>query len=705
MDIRPTQPPTTSAWQALPVRRRSSAPGRVGLLLGMGALTACNGESKLGVYRDPPAVIITAPPSGTEVFTGQPVNFEAEVQIFDSSTKAVDISHRWVGGDETMCEGEFFSADGFGSCTWSFDEAGPVTVEVTAIDPKGDRASFQIDLVVKANTPPSIEMTGPAEGSDWSSEDLIVFDAIVADAEEDAANLIVSANSNVDGPISFASSPTSTGEWAGGTILTAGSHLLTFTVEDSYGQSDQDTIQVNVFDNGPPSIDGVTIEPIPAFTDDDLVAVPNGHIDLTGAAPRYDYVWYIDDGSGAGFVVDPAVTTATYPNGKTLKHDLLYVEVTPFNEFGDGRTEASPVAEVLNSPPDQPSIALDPSAPEPNSNVQAVILVGSYDADGDPVTYRYEWYINGSAAGYTTNVLPAEAMENGDTVEVIVTPNDGEEDGPSISSSGAVTDITPPDDPVIDTPERYRNKDEWTLTGSCEPGSSVDFSCADSITSWSFSTTCASDGTFEYTDTGLTRGETIDCSADSTDTAGNTSGVSNTVTTEVCNPEDIYEDDFGTGDSGADAIDRWTALADDGRTTISIEGNILGATDTADWYVISTSDDLASDRIASLDYYNFEVLLVDGSSDYSFYVYKDTSDATDKECSTTGGYTEYSDFVEDQGDGSHTIPTDTRACSNGSSSFNDCEDRSTDYYIQVIRTTSTTSSCQHYELEITNGVW
>jgi len=702
MQIRRSQPPMMSARPRIAWRTPALTSA---VLLPLSVLAACGGESKLGVYREPPQVIITAPPTGTEVFTGQPVNFEAEVQIYDGSTKPQDVSHRWVGGEETMCEGDTFSADGYGSCSWSFEEAGPVTVQVTATDPNGDRALYSIDLMVNANTPPSIELTGPEEDSNWSSEDLIVFDAIVADAEEDPANLIVSASSNVDGPISFSTAPTSTGEWAGGTSLSAGSHLLTFTVEDSYGQSDQDTIQINVFDNGPPSIDSANITPVPAYTEDDLIAVANGWVDYTGSSERYSYVWYIDDGSGSGFVVDPAISTDTYPSGKTAKHDLLYVEVTPYNDFGEGATQSSSVAEVLNTPPDQPSIALDPASPQPSDNVTAQILVGSYDPDGDAVTYEYEWFINGTSAEIYTNVLPAGTVENGDTVEVVVTPYDGEDYGPSISVSSSVVDVTPPDDPVLDTPERYRNEDEWTLSGTCEPYSTVDFTCGDSVTTWSFSVTCESDGTFEYTDSGLSRGETVDCSAVATDSAGNSSGTSNTVTTEVCDPEDTYEDDFGTGDAGADAIDRWTALADDGRSTISIEGNILGTSDSEDWYVISTTDDIASDRLAGLDYYNLEVLLVDGSSDYEFYVYKGTYDAVDLECSGSGGYTEYSDFQQDVGDGTHTIPAETRACADSSVSYNECEDRSNDYYIQVIRTTSSTSSCQHYELEITNGVW
>ena len=671
------------------------------------ALVGCDGESKLGVYREPPVVTITAPPSGTTVYTGEPVNFEAQVQVFDS-TDPTDITHRWVGGDETMCEGDdyTFAADGFGTCTWSFEEAGEVTVQVTATDPNGDRAMYSIDLVVLANTPPTIEVLSPDDNSNWSSEDLIVFDALVSDAEEDAANLIVSALSNIDGSISFSSSPTSTGEWAGGTELSAGAHLLTFIVEDSYGQSDQDTVQINVFDNGPPSIDSAAIDPIPAYTDDDLTAVPDGWVDLTGGSERYRYDWYIDDGTTGGFVLDSAVSTAVFPAGKTAKGDLLYVDVTPFNDYGDGTTQSSALTEIQNTPPEQPSIALDPVSPQPGENVQALILVGSFDADGDAVTYQYQWFLNGSDAGYTTNVLPADAFANGDIIEIIVTPNDGEDDGPSISASTVASDTVAPDDPVINTPEAYRNEDEWTLTGTCEAASTLDFSCFDAVDTWTFSLTCEADDSFEYTNTGLKRGETSSCSATATDSAGNVSNPSNTVTTEVCDPEDIYEDDFGTGDAGTDAIDRWSALADDGRTTISIEGNILGASDSVDWYIISSSDDLASDRAAGIDYYNFEVTLVDGSSDYYFYVYEGSPDPLDQECPTSTGYTEYSDFTEDIGDGSHTPPAETRACSQGNNaSYNNCEDRSTDYYIEVRRSTSTISSCQHYELEITNGVW
>jgi hypothetical protein len=53
----------------------------------------------------------------------------------------------------------------------------------------------------------------------------------------------------------------------------------------------------------------------------------------------------------------------------------------------------------------------------------------------------------------------------------------------------------------------------------------------------------------------------------------------------------------------------------------------------------------------------------------------------------------------------HSIPSDTRSCSGGSALYNNCADDSRDFYIKVVRKSSVSMSCQHYELEITNGVW
>ena len=143
-------------------------------------------------------------------------------------------------------------------------------------------------------------------------------------------------------------------------------------------------------------------------------------------------------------------------------------------------------------------------------------------------------------------------------------------------------------------------------------------------------------------------------------------------------------------------------MSDDGTVGIAIVANIL-SDDSDDWYVISAVDNINEDFNTGIDYFNFAVTFVSGSTDYSMVVYSGAPDVANLECSNAG-YTSYSDFNQDIGEADHVIPIDARACGNGAAEYNNCEDNSKEYYIHVFRKTAV-SSCQGYELNITNGVW
>lgn len=676
------------------------------LLSALGLAAACNNQS-LKVVRDPPAVVITEPSTGTTFYEGQSVNFVAQVEVRNpADTEDITaFTHTWVSGNETLCEDEPVAADGSAECSWIFDSVGEKTVEVTVTDIRLDRAQASTTVVVIDNTAPTIEVLSPADGEAFAVDELVRIDAFVTDLEEDPSNLIVSLSSSLQGDLPVSASPSSTGDFTAGIYLDPGTHLVTVRVEDSYGQTDQDTVQVEVYEHGPPRAEGVVISPEPAYTDDQLQAVVNGWFDMDGAPERYRYQWFKDDGAGAMLEVAGEVS-ATFPPGKTTRGDLLQVVATPYNEYGDGDVLVSSTIEILNTAPTAPSIAISPASPEPTTPLLCSITVPGWDADADLVSYEYTWNRNGAPAGITTNAVPTTELVHGDLWECVVVATDGLDDSLAVSASVIINDATAPGAPTIDTPVRYRNEADWTLTGACEPGCTLDFTCSDGWTSWSSSQVCDSAGRFS-TSQSLTRGNTSECSATCTDGAGNTSPNSNTVTTEVCDPFDAWEDSTGYGDAGTDPIDAWGVLNDFGTTTISIEGNVLGG-DSSDWYVISTTDDRSSDLSAGINYYNFAVSMTDGLSDYGFRVYKETPDATDLECSaaySATGYDQYNDYQADRGDGVHAVPSDVRLCGSGSSTRNDCTDMSNDYYIEVFRTRSTISSCQGYSLTITNGVW
>jgi hypothetical protein len=666
-------------------------------LTGAGLLSLACQDKTLNVLQEPPAVTVQEPSDGTSFYTGQTILFKAKVQTYDG-TDLTDLTHQWVSGNETICLSDLVPADGYATCSWAYETVGDHTVTVTVTDPRLSSATASVGVTIVENTPPTIEITRPDDGAVDVAGAGIVFQALVDDTEETSENLLVTVNSSIDGDIASGYA-TSAGQYSGQGYLSAGDHLIIMTVEDSYGRTAQDTLTMEILDPGPPRIDAVTIDPNPADTEDTLTPVVTGWIDPADPSntdETYSYRWYVSDDSGTLNMVS---SSATLDPGYTRKGRTVQVEVTPYNaDYGNGTPKSADLV-IINSVPTTPTVRIDPEFPEPGDNLYCT--ASSTDADNDGITYTYEWTRDGTLTSQTTNVVSYTATSHGETWECEATPYDGEDYGNPGTDYVTVDDTEAPTAPVFDTPTAYRNEEEVTLTGTCEAGCDLTFYCSDDDGSWSDTDTCDSGGEFSYT-TALTAGNVTQCYATCEDDAGNLSGNSGTVKTEVCDPGDENEDSLGTGDAGADAIDLWSSLADDASTTITIEANIL-SDDTTDWYKISGADDVSEDRSDGLDYYRFQVQMVSGTSTYQMYVYRDSYDSSAKECSS--GVTEYEHYQEDQGDGSHTIPSDARSCGNGSGSYNDCEDNSTDYYIQIVRTSSTVTSCQGYELEVTNGVW
>jgi hypothetical protein len=112
-----------------------------------------------------------------------------------------------------------------------------------------------------------------------------------------------------------------------------------------------------------------------------------------------------------------------------------------------------------NSPPSKPLVELIPPSP---TSAQSVICLatGSIDADGDAVSYSYDWYINGSVVNaVTSNILDSSYTRKGDNLECHVTPKDATSSGPTAVASARVRNSTPTTPVVCILPERPRPKD------------------------------------------------------------------------------------------------------------------------------------------------------------------------------------------------------------------------------------------------------
>jgi hypothetical protein len=158
-------------------------------------MAACNGDDGLKVIHEPPVITIFEPAIGTTFFEEQLVTFKAEVTTLDGSD-VTDVSHSWVAGEATICESTGVPADGIATCTTSFSDAGAYTITVTAINTRSDRATATVDINVAYNEPPTVQLIAPESGASLQSNDLVIFEALLADAEDEADELTVTVTSS-----------------------------------------------------------------------------------------------------------------------------------------------------------------------------------------------------------------------------------------------------------------------------------------------------------------------------------------------------------------------------------------------------------------------------------------------------------------------------------------------------------------------------
>lgn len=104
-----------------------------------------------------------------------------------------------------------------------------------------------------------------------------------------------------------------------------------------------------------------------------------------------------------------------------------------------GREILSNTVEVLNAPPETASIKLLTELVKPGDTVG--VEVTGRDADGDNVTFRYEWTINGEPAGNEERI--GRPVRRGDRVSVKVTPFDGESYGHPVELSREIQNLPP----------------------------------------------------------------------------------------------------------------------------------------------------------------------------------------------------------------------------------------------------------------------
>jgi hypothetical protein len=192
---------------------------------------------------------------------------------------------------------------------------------------------------------------------------------------------------------------------------------------------------VATIQNSPPTAPQVTIEPEVARVGDDLncqVTVPS--VDPDGDDVGYTFAWWRNDKPLPGTSSSGKLPATPFGRG-----DKLRCTATPSDGTQSGPA-ASATRQVVNSPPGPAKVRLNSATPRPNQPLRCEVAAKSVDPDGDPIRYRFRWQRNGVVQPFadTSDEVPVRMLRPGDRWRCIVSPSDGELEGPESGSEEAV---------------------------------------------------------------------------------------------------------------------------------------------------------------------------------------------------------------------------------------------------------------------------
>jgi hypothetical protein len=190
--------------------------------------------------------------------------------------------------------------------------------------------------------------------------------------------------------------------------------------------------------NGTPVITSASIVPENPNKDSNLEAFVRSQ-DSDGDAVNYHYQWIKNNEDIQG--EDKNILQKGY----FKKGDLIQVKVIPSDAKTPGSPFLSGSVKVLNSLPVIQELKIEPKMAYADDQLKADVK--SYDIDGDPIDYTYQWEVNGTVlTDENRSVLDRNRFKKGDLIAVIVTPDDRESKG-SAKKSEPITILNSP--PII----------------------------------------------------------------------------------------------------------------------------------------------------------------------------------------------------------------------------------------------------------------
>lgn len=549
---------------------------------------------------DAPTINLISPTADGSYYSDQLIHFSAIIQ--DAEDAPEDLRYTWESSqDGELALSSSATSDGTISGYLTLTE-GQHAVSLRVEDTSGKSSLTDLAITVGGpNNEPQCSITSPESGSGFVFGQNTSFSGTATDEDINNALLTVSWESNIDG-VFETSAPITDGSLAFTTdVLSIGNHSITLKVEDEVGGLCTDAVQIAI--GTPPTLTITSPTSGEVITVGESIAFA-GTVEDEEDIPSDINISWVSDIDGE-FSTQNSDSSGNIAFGfSDLSSGLHNLVITATDS--DGLTAIIAQSLRVNTPPSAPTLNI---APDPAFSTDDLIVTanGATDADGDAITYTYEWYTDGTLTGYTTNTIPASATSIGEQWYVRVTSNDGYTDGgfteiatyiinsePTISAINIAPSTSIYNDSVLTCSATASDADE-TVTPTYE---------------WFVGSNTYSGATLDLSSTSAMPTDTITCTASVEDSNGASTSSSENVVIEnrspsvsglAFSPTLVY--------SNTEISCTGTTSDDDGETpTTTVEwtvgSNNIGSGDTItlDSSIVSVGDTLTCTLIAEDDF-------------------------------------------------------------------------------------------------------
>lgn len=474
---------------------------------------------------DAPTVQITSPIAGEVYYSDQLILFSAI--LADNEDNPTDLTYTWES-----------NVDGALPITASVEDSGEVeqylylsegqhALSITVTDAAGKISTETVAIIVGGqNNDPTCAITTPAQYSAYVVGQNVLFEGTATDADINDSLLSISWESDQDGVFNTTAANTS-GElnfvYDG---LSAGNHTITLRVEDEVGGICSDTLILAV--GTPPNLTLNSPTDGSIHTVGEIVSFEATVADQEDIPSDISISWNSDiDGEFSTQAADSS-GNISFPTS-VLSAGVHGITITATDSTG--LTNSTALSLRINTPPSSPTVVISPEPATTTDNLVAS-AADSVDADGENISYTYEWFQNGVATSYTSASVPQTATAYGEEWKIRVTPSDGYTNGNYTEASILIANSVPTISDVAISPANPLLSDIVTCTATAND---ADQTITPTYT-WTINGTTYSGATIDLGITNAMPTDVITCTASATDDTGESVSLSTAASIENQTP-------------------------------------------------------------------------------------------------------------------------------------------------------------------------